>query len=58
MNLKKDRPTPEPGWEETTCPKCGQACWRRPISPERRKEYKEEVCTECAIQILNNVGKH
>lgn len=45
------RPT-DTTWKKTTCPKCGKACWDRPL-PEGYQEsmFDGKLCTLCALQM-------
>ena len=41
MPLKKNLKGVPSNWREVKCPKCGQACYERPIPA---------LCTECALK--------
>ena len=52
MPLRKNVPRPtNRTWKLTTCPKCGEECWDRPL-PEGYKEemFDGKLCTMCALK--------
>ncbi len=53
MPLVKNVPRPtDTTWKKTTCPKCGKACWDRPLPEEYQESmFDGKLCTLCALQM-------
>lgn len=50
MPLKKNVPEGLADWELTTCPDCGEQCWKRPMQEQLESIGYIAVCTLCAIR--------
>lgn len=50
MPLKKNIPDGKPNWKLTTCPECGQECWKTPLTKTALSQGAIALCTECAIR--------
>lgn len=51
MPLKKNLKGVPSNWREVKCPKCGQACYERPIPKGYTGlEFERALCTECALK--------
>lgn len=52
MPLKKNIPVPAvDDWELTTCPECGEECWKKPLHEGfTGVGYTERLCTLCALK--------
>lgn len=54
MPLRKNVPNPEHSdWELTTCPECGNECWKMGETAKTAERFFPEIrflCTECALK--------
>lgn len=50
MPLVKNIPESVKGWTRTTCPECGQPCWKRRWDKKTIKDMRllGAICTDCA----------
>lgn len=50
MPMKKNIPVGKTSWNPTTCPECGQECWKTPLTKTALSQGAIALCTECAIR--------
>lgn len=50
MPLKRNVPKGKLNWELTSCPRCGQECWRQPQIIYAEAQGAVALCTECALK--------